>query len=149
MALTRLTYFSENQIDPSKGSVVKELGNIVSASNRNNKAAALTGALAFDSQWFLQVLVGDRAAVWKALKRIEEDERHSNIVIVEAIEVSTRIFANWWMGVATRNDATADAFAPFLRHGLLQPQDMTAEAILTLLISLSKIGFSRQLATTV
>ena len=147
MALTRLTYFSENQIDPSKGSVVKQLSAIHSASNRNNKVVGLTGALAFDSQWFLQVLEGDRTEVWKALRRIEEDDRHSNVVIVEAIEVSARIFGNWWMGIATCNAATADTFAPFLKNGFLQPQDMTAKEMLTLLISLSKIGFSRQLAT--
>lgn len=146
MAITRLIYYSENQIDPTKSSVIKELGNILSASNRNNKPLGLTGALVFDDRWFLQVLEGDRGPVWQTLRHIEDDERHSNIVVVEAKEVPDRIFGSWWMGLATRSNLTADAFAPFLQGGVLRPNEMRADDILSLMISLAKTGLSRKLA---
>lgn len=146
MPLTRLIYYSENQIDPSKSSVLSELGSILSASNRNNKGLDLTGALVFDDQWFLQTLEGERARVWETLRRIEEDERHSNIVVVEAREVPTRIFGSWWMGLATRNAATAKTFAPFLKRGALRPEEMSADAVLQLMIGLAQTGLTRKLA---
>jgi hypothetical protein len=56
LPLSRLVYFSENQLDPKKGSALSQLSDILSASNRNNKLANITGALVFDDFWFIQVL---------------------------------------------------------------------------------------------
>lgn len=145
MAITRLIYFSENQIDPAQGSVVRELGNILAASNKNNKPLGISGALVFDDRWFLQTLEGERERVWGTLRRIEDDQRHSNIVVVEAKEVPTRVFGSWWMGLATRTNATAGAFAPYLKDGVLRPDDMKADDILDLMIRLAQTGMTRKL----
>ena len=97
MPLVRLTYFSENQIDPTAGSVLRVLGEILNVSNKNNQRSEVTGALVFDDQWFVQVLEGERFAVWATFDRILEDSRHADVVIAEVVEIKTRIFANWWM----------------------------------------------------
>ena len=146
MRVTRLIYFSENLVDPTRGSVLSQLSEILSASNRNNKAFDITGALIFDEQWFLQVLEGEREKVWRTLNRIENDERHSNVVIIEAGIVPSRLFGNWWMGLAKRDKVTEHIFAPFLKNGRLDPRDMAAEAVLELMTRLSKQGMSRKLA---
>jgi hypothetical protein len=83
MPLTRLTYYSENQLDPAQGSVVAQLAKILSASNRNNKPGNITGALVFDDLWFLQVLEGDREDVWHTFERIKDDERHSRVTLAD------------------------------------------------------------------
>ena len=103
MPLSRLIYISENQLDRTNGSVLKELSAILSASNRNNRRAGLTGALVFDDMWFLQILEGERRNVWETFNRISEDERHSRVLLVEKRDVSERVFGNWWMGLAHPN----------------------------------------------
>ena len=43
MVLSRLIYVSEPQLDPAHGSAVSQLAAILAASQRNNRAADLTG----------------------------------------------------------------------------------------------------------
>ena len=76
----------------------------------------------------------------------KNDERHASIVIIDARQVSDRLFCNWWMGLAQRTEETASIFAPFLRNGMLRPEDMSADEILRLMMALSRLGFSRKLA---
>lgn len=137
--LTRLTYFSENHIDPLKGSALSVLGEIMSASTRNNKASDLTGALVFDSQWFLQTLEGERNDVWRTFERIRDDERHSDVVVAEMIEVNERKFGSWSMRLALRQPATEHIFAPFSASGRLHPPDMSARQIFELMSAVAPI----------
>ena len=146
MAITRLLYFSENQIDPLTGSVVRELSSILSASHRNNKPLGLTGALVFDDLWFLQALEGNQHDVWKTFHRIRDDKRHSEVVLVGVSTVADRIFGNWWMGLVKRDAASEHVFAPYLKDGRLQPQHMNETQILGLMMDLTKLGVSRELA---
>ncbi len=146
MSVTRLVYFSENQIDPATGSVVRELSRILSASNRNNKPLGLTGALVFDDLWFLQTIEGERSKVWATFERIKGDPRHADITLVDVRDAPERIFANWWMGLAKREAATEAAFRPYLKGNLLQPHAMSGDSILALMIDLARIGLARQLA---
>jgi len=142
----RLVYFSKNLLDPLDGSVLRQLSEILNTSKRRNKPAGLTGALVFDDSWFLQVLEGERADVWKTFKRIESDERHAGVVVVEIKPMQERMFGNWWMGFARRVDENEQAFRPHLRDGKLKPEDMTADEILALMTALAKTGLSRELA---
>ena len=146
MSHTRLLYFSESQLGVAGGSRLASLRDILKASSRNNKAAGITGALVFDDHWFVQALEGERAAVWATLRRIEDDERHAEVVVIDARQIEQRVFGNWWMGLATRTERTADAFAPYLRNGMLQPQEMTADGVLAMMTALCRPGLSQGVA---
>jgi len=145
MFVMRLTYFSRNQIDSSDGSVLRELGTILEASSKNNNASGLTGALVFDERWFLQTLEGERTAVRNTFKRIEADERHSNITIVDARNIHDRIFGSWWLALVQPGSENRESLGAFLRDGNLKPDEMTSGQILELMIHLSKTGSSRRL----
>ncbi len=129
-------------------SVLSQLGQILSVSNRNNKAVDISGALIFDDLWFVQALEGDRKAVWQKFQRICDDERHGNIVLVEMRDIEERLFGNWWMGLADHNERTHAAFAPYLRHDRLSPVNMSASALLTLMINVAKLGLSREVLSS-
>ena len=144
MSITRLVYISQNQIDPAQGSVVRQLAAILQASKRNNQPLGITGALVFDDKWFLQVLEGDRRAIWRQFQRIDADERHSDVQLIEMREVGARLFGNWWMGLATRTPATERLFAPFSRNGRLMADAMSATDILDLMVALTEHGLSRE-----
>ena len=146
MTITRLTYYSQNHIDPALGSAIGVLSDILSASNKNNKPLGLTGALVFDDQWFLQILEGEREKVWRTFERIREDERHTDVIVAEVIETEARIFGNWWMGLATRNRDTESIFAAFSTNGRLDPRIMSAGQMLALMTEVSRLGLSRKLA---
>lgn len=143
MMLSRLIYVSEPYLDPSRGSAVAQLRSIMSSSRRRNEAAKITGALIFDEGWFLQILEGDRQTVWQTFSRIAEDDRHAGCLLIEMVEISKRLFGNWWMGLATRNGVTEAAFAPHLVNGSLRADRMSAADILKLACSLSGLGLDR------
>lgn len=145
MALSRLIYISEPQFDAAEGSTLTQLASIMSASRRNNSANNITGALAYDVSWFLQVLEGDRRAIWERFGRINEDERHGGCLLIEMADVEDRLFGNWWMGLAARNTATEPVFAPYLVNGTLHAETMTAHAVLSLMIALSRVGLGREM----
>ncbi len=149
MPITRLIYTSQNQIDPAQGSVIGQLGAILDASKRNNRPLGITGALVFDDKWFLQVLEGDRRAIWRQFERINGDDRHSDVQLIEMREVEARQFGNWWMGVATRTPDTDALFAPFSRNGRLDAEAMSASDILDLTVALTRHGLSRELSLPV
>ncbi len=145
MALSRLIYISEPQFDAAEGSTLAQLASIMSASRRNNRANNITGALVYDESWFLQVLEGDRRAIWERFSRINEDDRHGGCLLIEMADVETRLFGNWWMGLAARNTSTEPVFAPYLVNGALQADAMSAHAVLSLMTALSRVGLSREM----
>lgn len=154
MPLSRLVYFSENVLDPQRGPVLAQLKEIVAVSQKNNKTLEITGALVFDDLWFIQILEGDRVTIVRTFERLKEDERHANVVLVELCDIDERLFGNWWMGLATRNEITLPGFAPFLNNGRLQPQVMTAQQFITLVTAVAQLSQSRKIlspaaATTV
>jgi hypothetical protein len=135
--LTRLIYHSENHLGASDGRMIGELNAILDASNRNNQTAGLTGALIFDTLWFVQILEGDRETVSRTLARITRDPRHDNIVIMDARPLETRQFAKWWMGLGFLR---GDNSALYARHNLgsrLDPRRMSAEQTVALALDLA------------
>jgi hypothetical protein len=145
MPLSRLIYYSENQLDPHNGPILTQLKNIVAVSKKNNQAQDITGALAFDDLWFIQTLEGERITVLQTFERLKEDERHANIMLVELRDIDQRLFGNWWMGLATRNEITMPGFEPFLQNGRLMPHGMSGEQFLTLITSVAKLSESRKI----
>jgi hypothetical protein len=145
MPLSRLIYFSESQLDPNKGSAISQLTDILSASTRNNKLVNVTGALVFDEFWFIQILEGERGIILKTFERLKNDERHSNIALVELTDIKGRLFGNWWMGLTIRNETTQAAFAPYLRGGKLYPEEMSGQQILELTQNVAQFGYDRQI----
>ena len=135
--LTRLIYHSENHLGANGDRMIPKLNAIMDASARNNARNAITGALLFDTLWFLQILEGDRAAVSATLRRIMADERHSDVTIMDASPVAERSFGQWSMGLALLR---GDAAALFQRHGLgprLDPRRMTGDQAVALACDLS------------
>jgi hypothetical protein len=141
--LTRLIYYSENHL--ADGRMIRDLNAILDASNRNNEKAGITGALIFDTLWFVQILEGDRAIVGATLRRIMADERHDNVTVMDARPASERLFGNWWMGLGLLR---GDNSALYARHGLgerLNPRLLTGQQVLGLARDLAATGLNRRL----
>ena len=107
--LERLVYCSRARIDTASLQAISE---ILGVSQRNNARDGLTGALAINDGWFLQVLEGSTPAIDSLLRRLAGDPRHADVEVLSRRPVSGRLFADWSM-IATR---ITPEIRPELRH---------------------------------
>jgi len=100
-----------------------DIDDILTASKKNNADTCVTGALVCDGMRFLQILEGERIAVSRIFSRISKDDRHNDIVVISASEVTHRLFAEWQMAflspeelgeIATRRFSSTASFRPDL-----------------------------------
>ncbi|KMO22462.1 blue light sensor protein [Methylobacterium indicum] len=118
----QLVYYSRNTVPGGDRAMLTNMREILSASQRNNGRDGITGFLIFDSQWFVQILEGERARVTETYNRIARDPRHAGATILNVRDVAARLFPNWTMGGAMR---TPDVQEIYLGHGFGGPIDPT------------------------
>ena len=116
--LHRVLYCSRNLVPGNPGTVADHIRGILAVSRRNNARDGITGALLFSQGCFAQVLEGPLAAVESAFERIQCDERHGDVTVLQSGPILARDFADWSMAFAGPDAASpfaaarmADAFA--------------------------------------
>lgn len=92
--LERLVYCSRARIDTAS---LQSISEILGVSQRNNARDGLSGALAINEGWFLQVLEGRAPAIDNLLRRLADDPRHTDVEILSRRPVSGRLFRDWSM----------------------------------------------------
>lgn len=113
----RLIYQSRNLLRRPNGS--SELLKIIRSAERNNLALALTGALLFDKDRFIQVLEGESAKVTDLFIRISQDPRHEDVSLIDARAAEERRFTNWSMALiegasAPEEDTSSERLLNFM-----------------------------------
>jgi len=117
--LHRVFYCSRNLIPGTPEAVAADIRSILATSRRNNARDGITGGLLFSDGCFAQVLEGPLDAVENAFERIQCDERHSDVTVLQSGPIATRDFPDWSMAFAGPDAASnpiagtpmADAFA--------------------------------------
>ena len=117
--LYRVLYCSRNCLADTSATYSAEIEAILAKSRVNNARDGITGGLLFNNGCFAQVLEGPVDAIEAAFERIQCDERHGDITMLEAGPISARDFPHWSMafnGQAGETNplakqALADAFA--------------------------------------
>ncbi|HEX8469772.1 MAG TPA: BLUF domain-containing protein [Brevundimonas sp.] len=97
MQLERLVYCSRATVPTDSLLVVAE---ILAVSQRNNDRDKLTGALAINDGWFLQVIEGSADNIDRLLGRLKSDPRHRDVEILQRGPVTSRLFDKWSMASA-------------------------------------------------
>jgi hypothetical protein len=95
--LYRLVYASKNLLQGPDHEVAAAVRQILDASQRNNRAVGVTGALMFNGGAFAQVLEGPRAGVEETFERIQRDERHGDVTVLQCGPAEARGFPDWSM----------------------------------------------------
>jgi hypothetical protein len=95
--LERLVYCSRARVDTASLQAISE---VLGVSQRNNARDGLTGALAINDGWFLQVIEGPPHAIDGLLRRLTADPRHTDIEILSRRSVKGRLFPDWSMVAA-------------------------------------------------
>ena len=130
--LFRIIYCSRNNIPGSPDAVAAGVGAILQASRRNNARDGVSGGLLFSRNSFAQVLEGPVDAVEAVFERIQCDERHSEVSVVQSGPITTRDFPEWSMAYsgAARKDCLV---AGMLIDNAFSSQSGDGEALLDLL----------------
>ena len=102
--LFRIVYCSRNMIPAQQGDPAEQIGQILAASRTNNAREGITGALLYSDGCFAQILEGGLDAVQRAFERIQRDERHGDVVMLQAGHADGRLFGEWHMALAEATD---------------------------------------------
>lgn len=96
----QLIYLSVRRIVEPGTIFGQDLRNILRTARSFNRSVGIGGALLFNGTCFAQVLEGDYDEVQALMRRIELDDRHANVTIVEERWVARRDFPHWAMAFA-------------------------------------------------
>lgn len=116
MSLIRLIYVSSSCHELE----TEELDRILASSVRHNTPQAVTGMLLYARGSFMQVLEGEESAIEETFSRIEQDPRHTSIVVIERASIPEREFDRWSMGFRRLDAEDAKrnpGYAPFFERG--------------------------------
>lgn len=101
--LFRIVYMSRNRLPGSPAQIQTVVDEILATSRRNNAPVDVGGVLLFNNGCFLQVLEGEYSEVSKTFERIQRDERHDQVIVLDAGYPSERLFADWSMAFVGLN----------------------------------------------
>ncbi len=121
----RLTYISQatQKIDSTN------LGEILEHARRQNLLRGITGMLCFNNELFLQTLEGSRPVLNALYGRLVADRRHTNVQLVELVEIGRRSWSEWSMGYAVAAAQNREVFLRYSPAEVFDPYSMTADAL--------------------
>ncbi len=126
----RIVYCSRNLIEGTALDRDAEISQILATSRQNNRRDNVTGALLFSSGFFAQVLEGPQAAVEQVFERLQRDERHGDVTVLEIAKAGHRDFPEWAMAhVQPPSQEQAAGIAAKLDLALLQPTSAGSEIL--------------------
>ncbi len=131
--LTRLIYTS--RVSPGVDS--RAVRDILAVSQRNNAERGLTGALLFNSKYFLQWLEGGRSAVNERFRIIGADKRHYEAEILDYVAISHRTFGDWSMGYAGEGAMNRELLFQYSKTTEFNPYSLSADSAAELIRQLA------------
>ncbi|MBF0277549.1 MAG: BLUF domain-containing protein [SAR324 cluster bacterium] len=89
----RLVYVSKRQ----EKLATADIKSIIQTAEEKNKSDHISGILLYSNRSFLQVLEGDLIKINQTFKRICQDPRHSEILLLSLNPIEHRFFSDWFM----------------------------------------------------
>lgn len=134
--LHKIVYCSRNLIQGEQPFRGTEVAQILKASRKNNQQLNVTGALLYSSTFFAQVLEGPRQSIEKIFERIQRDDRHGEVTVLESSASDQRDFPDWSMAhVQPPAQSDFASIAVALDKAMLAPAN-SGDEVLTLLRTL-------------
>ena len=140
-AVTSLLYVSKSVLRMPDEK--HELSNIVKVARARNAKLEVTGALVFTGERFAQVLEGSAGAVDELMTSICRDRRHTEVNVVQVIELDARQFPDWSMAYSGPSTYVDRHISPLFTT-FADSQSGSARALVRLMEALvSEGGISR------
>ena len=135
--LTRVVYLSRNALELEPDEMVSAINEILEVSQDRNARSGVTGALLFNRGFFGQILEGTADAVEETYERIQNDDRHHDVALLDVRTIPERAFASWSMGFVGSDSALRDAAASSLDRTGFDIATLSADEMFTVLSSLA------------
>ncbi|MGI4795758.1 MAG: BLUF domain-containing protein [Janthinobacterium lividum] len=130
--LYRVLYCSRNcLVDATPEAYKTEISQILARSRANNARDGVTGGLLFSDGCFAQVLEGPIHAVEEAFERIQCDERHRDVTVLQSGSIQARDFPDWSMAFTGIQEA--NPLADGALHGAFSGQSSAGDQLLGIL----------------
>jgi hypothetical protein len=135
--LYRIVYYSHNRMAGDGRASGEEIRRILAVSQRNNEPQGITGALIFNAGCFGQVLEGPQNAIEETFERIQQDDRHGDVSLLDFAPISHRSFPNWSMAYAGASLKGEDDFNDIAAESGFDLSKMTGERLHEILYALT------------
>ncbi len=122
---------------------------LLAHARRRNETLGLSGLIIYDRGYFFQWLEGDNVALGKVWNSIRRDTRHTEIVVLADQTIPIRLFDDWHMRFAHRDqqhEAIVDGFS-IADPALLDDLHLNPEKTPNILAAFSTLGGSSSIAT--
>lgn len=131
--LYRLVYASRNLLAGSEDEAAEAVMQILTTSQRNNAAVGVTGALLFNKGAFAQVLEGPRRFVEDTFERIQQDDRHGDVTVLQCGPADVRGFADWSMAFVGRSQRGQALWAELAAQSGFELSRLNGDAVYSML----------------
>ncbi|MBE7171878.1 MAG: BLUF domain-containing protein [Williamsia sp.] len=115
----------------------EDLHDILTKSRKNNAQSAVTGLLLYHDGSILQILEGEKTAVYAIYLKIMKDPRHTSLVTLIDEETASRDFSDWSMGFKRLSNREWEQLSGYInlgnRIGLLQELESKSIQVLTMI----------------
>ncbi len=132
----RIVYCSQNVMAGDERRRKEVMERIFELSRANNGRQGVTGALLYNDGFFAQVLEGPQAAIETTFERIQQDERHAQITVLECSAAGSRDFPEWSMAQVQPSSALESMSAGSALSQAMADPAFAAHNVLELLRSL-------------
>jgi Sensors of blue-light using FAD len=130
--LYRVLYCSRNHLTGMPETYPAEIRGILATSRKNNARDGVTGGLLFSEGCFAQVLEGPLEMIEGAFERIQCDERHRKVTVLQSGSIAARDFPDWSMAF-TAADVADNPLADAALSGAFSGQSSAGDDILNLM----------------
>lgn len=114
----------------------KDIVNILETARKHNAKLDISGILCFNSKYFLQCLEGSRSAVNALYRKILNDSRHEEVIMLGYQQIACREFSDWAMGYIPNTCLTRELTLKYSGSANFDPYKMSQESAHGLLIAL-------------
>jgi len=119
--LERLVYVSTAA---NRHDLTGQAAMIADQSATRNHENGIGGALVAHDGHFVQALEGERPALDRLLKRLEDDPRHYDLVLVDRWRVDERLFEGWALAGVAMDAATREGLEALVADRTLDPRPL-------------------------
>lgn len=126
--LVRLLYVSR-AVDTSPDAIDA----ILLKSRQHNPNCGITGVLCHGGGIYLQAIEGGRIAVNQLYAHIQQDVRHTDVVLLHYEEIPERRYGGWTMGQVNLAKINASIILKYAERAELDPYAVSGQVALALL----------------
>lgn len=125
---------------PNDATAYEDLNELLRLAQVNNQRHDLTGLLAFNYKYFLQVIEGGRTEVSQLLGNLYADPRHKNLTVLEFDQIERRIFSDWSMQLVPSAAISKDLLLRLGSTSQFEPMSFSKTNALDLLTELRQFA---------